>query len=192
MRVIAGALRGRRLRAPRGRDTRPTPDRVREALFAALEPLEGLRVLDLYAGSGALGIEALSRGAAHLVLVERSHAALSAVRDNLAELGIGAQAIVLGTALERSLAAISELGPYDLVLADPPYADVASERVTPLLDRLLADRAVLRPSGLVVIEHAARDRPPELRAVRLVRTRTYGDTALSWYAPGAEEASPRA
>ena len=186
MRVIAGVWRGRRLRAPKGRETRPTPDRVREALFAALGPVEGRRVLDLYAGSGALGIEALSRGAAHVVLVERSRAALRALRDNLTDLEVGTQATVLGAPVERSLAAIAQLGPYGLVLADPPYGDVASARVTPLLDQLLAAQTVLERSAIVVVEHAARDQPPELRAVRLLRTRFYGDTALSWYRPGLE------
>src|SRR6185295_5984670 len=93
LRIVAGRWRGRRLVAPRGRDTRPTSDRVREALFSILGPLEGERVLDLFAGSGALGLEALSRGAASATLVERAPAALRALRDNVADLGAGAEVV---------------------------------------------------------------------------------------------------
>jgi 16S rRNA (guanine966-N2)-methyltransferase len=183
MRVIAGTLGGRRLRAPKGLGTRPTPDRVREALFAALEPIAELRVLDLYSGSGALGIEAVSRGAAHVVMVERSRAALGTLRGNLQELRLGAEITLLAAAVEHALGSISQLGPYDLVLADPPYADVASGQVAAVLGQLLERQGMLAPTGRVVLEHAARDPAPELRTVRLERTRKYGDTALSLYLP---------
>ena len=188
MRVIAGKLRGRRLRAPKGLGTRPTPDRVREALFAALGPVDGLRVLDLYAGSGALGIEALSRGADRVVMVERSRAALDALRGNLAALELRAASTVLATSVERALPTIAQLGPYDLVLADPPYADVESGRVAPVLAQLLARAEVLAADARIVLEHAARNDPPTLGAVGLLRTRTYGDTALSLYAAVSPEA----
>jgi 16S rRNA (guanine966-N2)-methyltransferase len=190
MRVIAGTLRGRRLRAPKGLGTRPTPDRVREALFAALGPMDGLRVLDLYAGSGALGIEALSRGAERVVMVERSRPALDALRGNLAALGLQADATVVATSVERALVTIAQLGPYDLVLADPPYADVESGRVAPVLGPLLARAGVLAAAARVVLEHAARSEPPMLAAVGLLRTRSYGDTALSLYATGSPDAPP--
>jgi 16S rRNA (guanine966-N2)-methyltransferase len=122
MRVVAGSARGRRLVAPEGRDTRPTGDRVRQALFNALTSLDavaGARVLDLYAGSGALGIEALSRGAAHATFVERSSVALAAIRANLATTGLGGQATVV-QADALSWPPLREA--VDLALVDPPYA----------------------------------------------------------------------
>lgn len=123
VRVVAGSARGRRLVAPEGLDTRPTSDRVREAVFnalASLDALRGARVLDLFAGSGALGIEALSRGAAHCTFVERSRPALDALRANLASTGLGSRAEVVALAAERFLA--GEPDRYDLALLDPPYA----------------------------------------------------------------------
>lgn len=121
MRVVAGSLRGRSIVAPEGRDTRPTTDRVREAMFNALTSsgaIEGAQVLDLYAGSGALGIEALSRGAAHCTFVEKDRAALAAIRRNIEALGIDDRVtVVAGDVLAR----LGHLGPVDLVLADPPY-----------------------------------------------------------------------
>jgi 16S rRNA (guanine966-N2)-methyltransferase len=122
MRVVAGSARGRRLVAPEGRDTRPTGDRVRQALFNALTSLDavaGARVLDLYAGSGALGIEALSRGASHATFVERSSTALEAIRANLAATGLGGQATVVQA---DALSWLPAPGAVDLTLADPPYA----------------------------------------------------------------------
>src|SRR5262249_11233262 len=122
VRVIAGRLGGRRLAAPRGERTRPTSDRVREALFMALEPLAGLRVVDLYAGSGALGIEALSRGASRVDFVEHDPRALEVLRDNLRTLELEAEARVWRLVLPRGLARLAEpLAAADLVLLDPPY-----------------------------------------------------------------------
>lgn len=185
MRVIAGALGGRHLVAPRGQATRPTSDRVREALFSALGDVQGSIVLDLFAGTGALGIEALSRGAARATFVESSRAALVALRANLSALGLVARSDVLGVAAER---AIRELGrsaahdaPFDLVLVDPPYAQVAT--VPPLVAALGACGA-LASDARIVIEHASRDPPPSLEGVPLVSTRTYGDTAVSTYRRG--------
>lgn len=128
MRVIAGRFGGRRLAAPRGAATRPTADRVREALFSMLGSLDGASVLDLFAGTGALGIEALSRGAAQAVFVERDRLALSALRANLAALGLGAEGgepqvqVRARDAVAALGGAIEQGETYDLVFLDPPYA----------------------------------------------------------------------
>ncbi|MDQ1424148.1 MAG: hypothetical protein QOD72_1646, partial [Acidimicrobiaceae bacterium] len=122
MRVVAGSARGRRLVAPEGRDTRPTGDRVRQAVFNALTSLDAVvdaRVLDLYAGSGALGIEALSRGAAHATFVERSSVALAAIRANLDTTGLGGRATVVQA---DALSWLPARDAVDLALVDPPYA----------------------------------------------------------------------
>jgi 16S rRNA (guanine966-N2)-methyltransferase len=174
MRVIAGALGGRRLRAPRGLATRPTSDRVREALFSALGDVQGARVLDLYAGTGALGVEALSRGAAHATFVENARPALAALRDNLAALDLtGASRVVAQPALR---AAASLPGPFDLVFADPPYAALAE---VPAVVAALA--AALAPGARVALEHASRDAAPPLAGLVGRPSRTYGDTAVTLY-----------
>jgi 16S rRNA (guanine966-N2)-methyltransferase len=187
--VIAGVLGGRRFAAPRGRETRPTSDRVREALFAALEPVTGARVLDLYAGSGALAIEALSRGAAHAVLVERAPAALAVLRANLRSLGLEAVSVVIAAPLPRALDAAARAGPFDLVLADPPYGALGAAR--DVLSSLLDRPGALEPRGRLVLEHAARDRAPDLAGACVARTRRYGDTAVSFYAIASAEAPRR-
>jgi 16S rRNA (guanine(966)-N(2))-methyltransferase RsmD len=178
MRVIAGALGGRRLLAPRGRDTRPTSDRVREALFSALADVSGAAVLDLYAGTGALGIEALSRGAARAVFVERDRAALTVLRQNLQALGLEPRGAVIAQAAERSLAELGRRGPFQLLLVDPPYADVTT--AVDLVGELVARGAVDR-AARVVVEHASRDEPPHHAALELQDTRRYGDTCVSRY-----------
>jgi 16S rRNA (guanine966-N2)-methyltransferase len=195
MRIIAGTLRGHRLRAPRGQHTRPTPDRVREALFAALGAVSGARVLDLYAGTGALALEALSRGAEHAVLVERAPTALAALRDNIRRLKLGDRTTVLAADVRRVIGPVTAAGPYDLVFADPPYADVENSSAVATLERLLSrcptptdgGRRVLAPEGRVVLEHAARNDAPSLRDLERGATRRYGDTALSWYEAATPE-----
>jgi 16S rRNA (guanine966-N2)-methyltransferase len=181
MRVIAGRLGGRRLVAPRGAATRPTSDRVREALFSMLEPLSGARVLDLYAGSGALAIEALSRGAARAVAVERSAGALGALRRNVTALGLEGECEVLPVAVERALRQLRDRAPFELILVDPPYARSADGSLARVLDQLLAPPPALAAEGRLVVEHGARDPPPRLAHAHLVRTRHYGDTAISLY-----------
>ena len=179
VRVISGEFGGRRLEAPRGRGTRPTSDRVREALFMALEPLTGTRVVDLYAGSGALGIEALSRGAARADFVESDRAALASLRSNLEALELDDRARVWPLELPRALDRLgAELAAADLVLADPPYG---GEEAGALL-RLLGTPGRLRPEARVVVEHHAKDGLPE-RAGGLtrVRERRYGETVVSTY-----------
>lgn len=182
MRVIAGRLGGRRLVAPRGRSTRPTSDRVREALFSMLGDVTGARVLDVYAGTGALGIEALSRGAARATFVESARPALAALRENLASLGLGDAARVVPLPAERAHADVERDGPFELVLADPPY-DRLGEAASFLL-RLASAPGALAEGVRVVLEHAARAPAPALPPLEHRTTRTYGDTAVSLYVRG--------
>jgi len=170
MRVVAGEYRGRRLQAPRGTSVRPTSDRVREALFSILGDIEGLRVLDLFAGSGALAIEALSRGAASATLVENDRAALDAIRANLAPLE-GANADVVRADALAWLG--GRRGPFDLVFADPPYSS-AGKLAGPLSQKL---PAALSPNALIVSESDKRD--PLTLAFPLEDERTYGHTRIA-------------
>jgi 16S rRNA (guanine966-N2)-methyltransferase len=170
MRIVAGEFRGRRLQAPRGSSTRPTADRVREALFSMLGEVGGLRVLDLFAGSGALGIEALSRGAASAVFVERDHAAVAAIRRNIEAIGVAETAV-------RRRDVLAFLGScresFDLVFVDPPY-DSAPRLARPLSSAL---PAVLSENALIVTE-SSKHTPLEL-SLPLARERTYGDTRIA-------------
>jgi len=182
VRVIAGQLGGRRLAAPRGLDTRPTSDRVREALFMALEPLTGLRVVDLFAGSGAMGIEALSRGAAQADFVDSDPRALATLRTNLETLDLVDQARVWRLVLPRGIGRIqAPLAAADLVVIDPPYG---GERALGMIEAL-GDSDRLRPGARVVVEHALKDLLPE-RAGRLARERErrYGQTLVTTYRVG--------
>jgi 16S rRNA (guanine966-N2)-methyltransferase len=179
VRVIAGEFGGRRLRAPRGRGTRPTSDRVREALFMALEPLAGLRVVDLFAGSGALGIEALSRGAAVVDFVESDRVARSALAGNLAVLGLEERGRVWSLTLPRGFARLdAALAAADLVLADPPYGGGPARETL----RALGEPGRLRAGARVVLEHHAKDELPERCGdLARARERRYGETAVSTY-----------
>lgn len=180
-RIIAGEHGGRRLFVPSGRETRPTSDRVREALFSTLESttdLEGARFADLFAGSGAVGLEALSRGAAHVLLVESDPKAARAARSNVAALGASAKTRLLTDRVERALAVRPD-APYDVAFADPPY-DVPEERIDELLEALA--KGWLAPGAVVVIERSARG--PAVRwppGYRPLSSRRYGETML-WYA----------
>jgi 16S rRNA (guanine966-N2)-methyltransferase len=171
MRVVAGELGGRKLVAPAGPGTRPTADRVREALFSILGDVSELRVLDLYAGSGALGIEALSRGAAEAVFVDSSQAAVTAIRRNLSELGI--DAVVARRNALAYLAGAASGQPYDLVFADPPY-DSALRVAAGLAERL---PPVLSPGAVIVTE--SNKRAPLELPFPLLRERSYGDTRIA-------------
>jgi 16S rRNA (guanine(966)-N(2))-methyltransferase RsmD len=177
MRVVAGRWGGRRLQAPPGDATRPTSDRVREALFSVLGPsVEGARVLDLFAGSGALGIEALSRGAAAATFVDSAPAAQKALRANLAALGADAEARRQDA--RRFLAGASEAGrQYDLVFLDPPYR--LAGRLGGELSAMLP--AVLAP-GATVIAESDRRTPLELD-LPLHDQRRYGDTLIRIHGP---------
>ena len=169
MRVVAGEFKGRRLHAPRGAHTRPTADRVREALFSMLGDVSGARVLDLYAGSGALGIEALSRGAESALFVERDRQALAALRRNLD--AVGAEAGVRQQDVGRFLAGFE--GKFDLVLCDPPYDDAprAAAQLSEELPALLAEDA------RIVTESDKHN--PLVLALPLLVERNYGDTRIA-------------
>ena len=177
-RVIAGALGGRRFAAPSGEATRPTAERVREALFSALAAdLPDAVVLDLFAGSGALAIEALSRGASRAVLVESGRRAVAVIRRNLGDLGLdepAGRALVRGVAA-RAFCAAPEGGPFDVVLADPPY-DTSDAELGAVLDALVAH---LAPGARVSVERSRRAGavpwPPHLGDPD---ARRYGDTVL--------------
>jgi 16S rRNA (guanine966-N2)-methyltransferase len=172
VRVVAGELRGRRLEAPGGRDVRPTSDRAREALFSMLGDVTGLDVLDLYAGTGALGIEALSRGAATATLVDVDPGTAGA---NVAALGLEGRAQVVA---KDAVGFLRADGPrFDLILCDPPYRLAA--RLGPDLDPLM--RARLRSGGSIVVESSARD-PLELD-LEPWRERRYGEALLRIYRP---------
>jgi 16S rRNA (guanine(966)-N(2))-methyltransferase RsmD len=182
VRVIGGALRGRRFAAPR-RGVRPTADRVRESLFALLGDVADASVLDLYAGSGALGIEALSRGANNAVFVEHSPASVSVLKRNLAELGLADRSRVLrGDALRVLRRLARERARFDLVLADPPYAAGALD---PLL-RELSESGVILPGGMLVVERGRRHPVPPVPGLRLVEHREYGDTVITRFAAAGE------
>jgi 16S rRNA (guanine966-N2)-methyltransferase len=170
VRVVAGRLRGRRITAARGRATRPTSDRVREALFSILGPVEGAAVLDLFAGSGALGIEALSRGAAAADFVETDARAMAAMEANLAALRLEGARVHRRDALAYLRGAP---GPYDLIFADPPYS--CAPRLAGPLSRALP--AALSEDALIVIESDKRH--PLALELPLVLERVYGDTRIA-------------
>ena len=185
MRITGGRHRSRTLRAPRGSLTRPTSDRVREALFGILAAggaIEGARVLDLYAGTGALGLEALSRGAADATLVEASRAALGALRANVDALGLAARTRVVEADVERAAERIAASGPFDIVFADPPWALVDAGTAPRALAHIVSAGA-LAAGGRVVLEHSSRTSPPAVDRLVRVDTRVYGDTALTFYKP---------
>jgi len=178
MRIVSGRLGGRRLRAPGGEATRPTSERVREAVFSILgPPPEGTEVLDLFAGSGAMGLEALSRGAAAVTFVDSGRPALLALRGNLAELGVGAEARVVGS---DALTFVRRPGgPWRWVFIDPPYRSDLAARVLEILGDRPGD---LTEDASIVVEHDRRN-PPADRYGSLIRTdsRRYGDTVIAIY-----------
>jgi 16S rRNA (guanine966-N2)-methyltransferase len=173
MRIIAGERKGHTIYAPKGLDTRPTSDRVRENVFNIVAPwVEGARVLDLYAGSGAMGLEALSRGATAVVFVESDGNAARTIERNLDKLRLtGATVVRLGAnaALAQEVAAGRK---YDLVLADPPYAMTDYDALAHYFPRVLAD------DGLLVLESSARTEP-ELTGLQVRTTRKYGSTRVT-------------
>lgn len=178
MRVVAGEFKGRRLVAPKGLETRPTPDRVREALFSIVgDRVVGARVLDLFAGSGALGIEALSRGATYAELVDDARAACSAIERNLTSLGCAQRARVVCSDVGRHLRTRPSTGPFDLITVDAPYT--MAPAVAGEVAQLLAQGGWLSEEALVVIEHGQATELGELSGLDEVSTRRYGDTAVS-------------
>jgi 16S rRNA (guanine966-N2)-methyltransferase len=176
VRIIAGSNKGARIFAPKGQDTRPTGDRAREAAFNLIGPVDGAAVLDLFAGSGAMGLEALSRGAASAVFVENDREARRTIDRNLDKLRLTGARVVPQDAL-RALAAEAAAGHrYDLVLVDPPY-----EMFSSLQNRLSTYLpAVLAEDGLVVVETGAKDEP-ELTSLALRTSRRYGSARISLF-----------
>ena len=180
-RIIGGTARGRRLRTPSGAATRPTSDRVREAMFSALDAevgsLAGLRFLDLYAGSGAVGLEARSRGAGVVTLVEHDRRTAALVRDNARTLGFGSVEVVTASVPRALLHA--PRAPYDVVFLDPPYALGEAELTADL--RALVGHGWVDPGSIVVVERSSRSPEPGWpEGLRADRSRRYGETTL-WY-----------
>jgi 16S rRNA (guanine966-N2)-methyltransferase len=175
-RIIAGRFRGRRLQAPAGLATRPTGDRMKETLYNVLgDGVAGGRVLELYAGSGSLGLEALSRGARHVVFVETAPPALAALRANVVALGVEPDVEVVRDDALRYLARVRGAA-FDLVLADPPYA-LAVETAL-----VAAGVTAVAPGGTLVLQHARRwQAPPPPDGWRLLRPRRFGDTVIDFF-----------
>jgi 16S rRNA (guanine(966)-N(2))-methyltransferase RsmD len=184
VRIIAGELGGRTLRTPAGRATRPTSERVREALFSILGAVHGLQVLDVFAGSGALGIEALSRGAARAVFVEDARPALASLKMNVETLALGERARIVAASAERALRRLGDEGErFDLAFLDPPYASDEGARTL----AALPGRGLLAANAWVVLEHATRDdAPPAPDGIRFQFDRRYGDTTIAFYRSPAE------
>lgn len=190
-RIIGGTAGGRRLRTQHGQHTRPTSDRVREALFSSIESwcgsLSGLRFLDLYAGSGAVGLEAWSRGAGIVTLVESDRRAAALIRQNAQSLGFTTANVVaapVATTLRRPPAA-----PYDVAFLDPPYPQPGDDVDADL--RALQENDWLVPGAMVVVERSARDRGPAFpEGFGDLREKRYGETAL-WYGHAASATLPR-
>jgi 16S rRNA (guanine966-N2)-methyltransferase len=168
MRIIAGTHRGRRIAAPKGRDTRPTSDRVRENAFNLIGPVDDAEVLDLFAGSGAMGLEALSRGAANATFVEQDRDACRVIGENLDKLGLKATVLPM----DAARAVEQERRTYDLVLCDPPYG-YDGARLAPHLAKLLTD------DGLLVWETSSREPAPEAPGLEQRTTRKYGSARLT-------------
>lgn len=183
MRVVAGIARGRRLRAPRGRVVRPTADRVKEAVFSILDSrysCAGIAVLDLFAGTGSLGIEALSRGAADAVFVESDRRVAAVIRSNLRAAEFSAEVLVMPVV--RALAALrADRRRFGGVFVDPPYDRGWVSRTLTLLD----EAAIVAEGGWLVVEHGRNEEPP-VRVGRLARadTRCYGDTRIALFTVG--------
>ncbi len=180
MRVIAGSLKGRRLVTPRGPATRPTADQVRTALMDILAPrLPGSRVLDLFAGAGGVGLEALSRGATHATFVEGQARAVAALGANIKALGVEAHARVLRLDVDRALERLAAEGAqFGIVFLDPPYAtDLAAHTL-----EALGAGPVLAPGAIVVAQHPTKRAPaPEVGGLKAFRTRRFGETTLTFF-----------
>ncbi|NLI80743.1 MAG: 16S rRNA (guanine(966)-N(2))-methyltransferase RsmD [Deltaproteobacteria bacterium] len=180
MRIVAGEFRGRRLDSPRTRKIRPTPDRVREALFSMLaQELPGAKVLDLFAGTGALGLEALSRGAAFSVFVDNDPEALRLIYSNIRRCGVEVRTRVIAAPAEAALSLMADEGSvFDLIFMDPPYGKGHLETLLPQLHRIAG------AATLVIAEHHTKDILPPTCGIWLrFKQRFYGDTAISIYSP---------
>ena len=183
VRVIAGALKGRRLVTPRGATTRPTADQVRIALMDTLGPwLPDARLLDLFAGAGGVGFEALSRGAAHVTFVERDPRAIAALVENIRTLDLEPRTSVVRGDVARQLERLAGEGRrFEIAFLDPPYATDDGERVL----AALGDGALIAPDGVVIAQHLTKRRPAqEYRVLRAFRDRRFGETTLTFFRAG--------
>jgi 16S rRNA (guanine(966)-N(2))-methyltransferase RsmD len=176
VRIIAGTCKGRRLKTPSWEGLRPTSDKLRETLFNILAPwIEGARLLDVFAGSGAVGLEALSRGAAKVVFIEPDRRAAALIHDNAALCGLQNRCAIIRDTAQRALREPIDGGRYDLVVMDPPYD------FEPLGDVVALAAAQLADEGMLVLEHAARRPAPAAAGTRTRRTVRSGDSALTFY-----------
>jgi len=182
MRVTAGAAKGTRLRAGARAATRPTSDMVKEAIFNALAPrLDGARVLDLFAGTGGLGIEAVSRGAAEAVFVERDPRSAAAIRENLRAARLAERGAVRRANALTEVADLAREGArFDVIVLDPPYGQGLQARAL----RAVAAAGVLAPGGVAVVEGHWRDDPGEVEGLRRTRSARYGETGVWFYEAG--------
>lgn len=179
MRIISGEKKGQKLLSLRKRKLRPTSDKVKGAIFNILGELQGKRVLDLFAGSGALGIEALSRGADYVVFVDGSFASVNLIWKNLERLGFREKSKVVKKDVLRFLRGKNESasGGYDLILADPPYGKGICQKVL----EILAEKNFLNSEGIVVMEHHKKEKIAEGEKLILLKQRKYGDTLISFF-----------
>jgi len=185
VRVIAGTLKGRRLQTPRWEGLRPTSDKLRETLFNILAPrIQGARLLDGYAGTGAVGIEAISRGAREATFVEHDRRALALIARNLADCGITEGYAIIGSTVLHAIETlrdgpgingVSVVNVFDIVFLDPPYA-------SDIHDVLQTVGAIVKEDGIVIVEHARRSQPPAVPGLRRTREVQSGDSSLSIYA----------
>jgi len=184
MRVIAGEVKGRRLKVPKRKGVRPTSDYLREALFGILgSSVRGVRFLDLYAGSGAVGIEALSRGGAEVVFLEQDPACLRVLRENVERTGLGQNRLLGGDVLRVLPRLARQRESFDIIFLDPPYGTGLAPRTL----EVVASGGLLRPHGVVIVEHFAKEPLPErIGNLRRIRERTHGQTMLSFYARAPE------
>jgi 16S rRNA (guanine(966)-N(2))-methyltransferase RsmD len=179
MRIITGTAKGRRLRSPRGRDVRPTADRVKESIFNILgNQWENTNVLDLFAGTGNLGLEAISRGARHVCFVEKSRASLKILRENVSSCGFASRATILGMEVRRALNLLGRRREsFRVIFADPPYGRGWVEKIL----REILIQGVLSPEGVIVMEHASHEPlARDLEALTLLERKTYGETVVSF------------
>ena len=175
MRVIAGALKGRRLTAPAWEGLRPTSDKLRETLFNLLAPaVVGARLLDGYAGTGAVGIEAISRGAREVTFVERDRRARALIAKNVSDCGIVEGYAIIGSTVLHAIETLRDGPAFDIVFLDPPYA-------SDIHDVLQTVGAIVKEDGIVIVEHARRAQPPVVTGLKRTREVRSGDSSLSMY-----------
>lgn len=178
LRIIAGSRKGRKISAPPGLGTRPTSDKVREAIFSILGPVvEGVRAADFFAGSGALGLEALSRGARWCLFVEHSRKVASVLENNAAGLDLTEHCLVMVDDAVRPSRKIVDLAPFDLIFADPPYERGLVHRFMQACER----DQYLAPGGSLVVEHSPNERPENVADIKLKDQRKYGQTEVSFF-----------